>query len=321
MKLRSRTKAVLKVEKDVLRKGENKVPQILPATEAITASNAASPLLQLPQEVKNMIYEHALPGHQVIHVEGMQWGQETLRLSPCDEDTTEKEAELEFQTCPKDRDPLSIISSDRHIDCWNFWRDERDTYFSEPTLDISLLSSCRQIYHEAKYTLYATNTFSFRLPETLRSFMWSVGRGSAANNLAIRNVHLSIGIAVRQDEYTWNKALSLLVKKLPCLTNVCVIVDQDFRWPSPQVGTSGVQRVFTDPATGNNFFLRGILELRKLPLSGLVCIVAKIGYPYPTTKYGRIIAEVIAEDATSQWTQFQKVEWARFVKAAVLKSG
>lgn len=272
-----------------------------------------------------MIYEHVLPGHQVIHVEGMQSGQLTFRLSPCDEDTTEKEAELQFQTCPKDRDPLSTIMSDRHFECWDFLRDGTYAYFNAedwpPTLDISLLSSCRQIYHEAKYTLYATNTFSFRSPETLRSFMWNVGRGPAANNIAIRNVHLSIGIAVRQDEYTWNKALSLLVKKLPCLTNVCVTVDQNFRWGRPQFGTSGVQRIFTDPATGNNFFLRGILELRKLPLSGLVCIVAKIGYPYPARESAREKAWRIAEDAKSQWTQAQKVEWARFVKAAVLKLG
>ena len=46
MKLRSRTKAVLKVEKDVLRKGENKVPQILPATEAMYVHPFMSSKLQ-----------------------------------------------------------------------------------------------------------------------------------------------------------------------------------------------------------------------------------------------------------------------------------
>lgn len=268
-----------------------------------------------------MIYKHVLPGHQVIHVEGMRWGQGTFRVSPCDEDTTEKEAELQFQIAPKDRDPFSPSKSDRHSDCWSFRHRKKYTYIGEEDLilsvDTSLLSSCRQIYHEAKYTLYATNTFSFRSPESLRSFMCSVGRGPAANNLAIRNVHLSISIAFREDEYTWNKALLLLVKKLPCLTNVCVTVDQKFNLRRSQVGIAGVQRVFTDPATGNNFFLRGILELRKLPLSGLVLIVAEIGYPDPPGEW----TWMITEDATSRWTQAQKVEWARFVKAAVLKSG
>lgn len=83
------------------------------------------------------------------------------------------------------------------------------------SVDIGLLLSCRQIYHEAKYTLYSTTNFSFQSPKALSVFMCRVGHGPAANDIVICNFHLKLASDLERDEYTWNKALSLMVKRLP----------------------------------------------------------------------------------------------------------
>ena len=175
-------------------------------------------------------------------------------------------------------------------------------------LDIAILLSCRQIYHETIYTIYATNTFSFGSPRSLRAFISTIGHGPATNNLAIRKIHLDIRIDLREDEYDWNKTLSLMVKKLPGLNNVSISIDQYPYW----YGIADL-RSFTDPAQGSNFFLRGILKLRELPLSGLILIVTDSGY----SDDGSIEA---AEHLATQWTHAQRVQWALFVKGAVLGS-
>lgn len=256
-----------------------------------------------------MIYNHVLPGQQAIHVEHRPWKQGKFYLGPCYATSTEKENERKFHMAPEDRNSSLSSLFGQHDHCWSVI--EGGPHGAKCGLDIALLLSCRQIYHEAKYTFYATNTFSFESARALRAFMCRVERGPAANNLAIRKLHLEIQTGLIQDEYTWNKALSLMVRKLPGVNKVSVTIDRYPYWYD-----SGGQRMFTDPATGSNFFLRGILQLRKLPLSGLGLIVTDSG----GVDDGTIEASMAAEELATQWTHAQRVEWARFVKGAVLRS-
>lgn len=62
-----------------------------------TAGNAVSPLLQLPQEWKNMIYKHVLPGQQVVHLDSGHSTRRRFHLASCHENLTEKKAEQKFQ--------------------------------------------------------------------------------------------------------------------------------------------------------------------------------------------------------------------------------
>lgn len=240
-----------------------------------------------------MIYKHMLSGQQAIHVEHQPWSEREFDLIPCYATSTQKEDEQKFHMAPGDGSFSPPSLPQRHAHCGDVLY--RGLHRMTCGLSIALLLSCRQIYHEAKYTFYATNTFSFGSPRALRAFMSTVGHKPATNILIIRKIHLDIRIGLRQDEYTWNKALSLMVKKLPALNIVSVTIDQLPYW------YSGGSRVFRDPAKGSNFFLRGILKLRELPLSGLGLIITESGYPDD----GTIEA---AEDLATRWTHAQRVQ-------------
>lgn len=132
--------------------------------------------------------------------------------------------------------------------------------------------------------------------------MRGAGRSPEAKNLAVRKIHLSVDIVLRHEEYAWNEALSLMVQKLPEVNNVCVTTNQRPRTPP------GFQRTITNPAVGRNFFLRGVLELRKLPLLEFDLVVS--GCNYSETWVPR--------KTPTRWTQAQRVERAHFVKSVVL---
>lgn len=265
-----------------------------------------------------MIYEHVLPGQQIIHVELGRGAERQIRVyfSQCHERLTEEHAEQNFRTSPTHRNPSLPSFPDRHARCWNvlnfgFGSGQRPGMQRVTFgLDTALLFTCRQIYHEAKYTFSSTNTFSFRCLSALRAFMDSAAHGAAASNLAIRKIHLSIDINSRLDEYDWNRALPLMVQKLPGVNNVCVSTYQKLNRCRHTDALYGIERPFTDPATGKNLFLRGILALRKLRLSRLVVIVPESG----------VEGWIPVEEIATRWTHAQRVEWARYVKAAVLGS-
>ena len=207
-----------------------------------------------------MIYELVLTGQQVIRVEYTHWTKRQFHLGPCyenstkeeDENSTEEEAEHKFRT--------ALVPSllNRHTRCWDSFDIEshRRPGFPRVTLKLetALLFTCRQICQEAEHTLYATNTFAFREPDAFHAFMRGVGLSPGANNLAIRKIHLSVDIVLRHEEYAWNKALSLMVQKLPEVNNVCVTTNQR-PWTLP-----GFQRTITNPAAGRNLSFEAYLS-------------------------------------------------------------
>lgn len=132
--------------------------------------------------------------------------------------------------------------------------------------------------------------------------MRGVGRSPGAKNGAIRKIHLSVNVVLRHEGHAWNKALSLMVQQLPEVNNVCVTAKQRPRTPP------GFQRTITNPAAGRNLFLRGILELRKLPLLEFDLIVSECDYPKTW----------VLRKTPTRWTHAQRIEWAHFVKSVVL---
>ena len=269
-----------------------------------------------------MIYEHVLPAHEVIYVDyTFPWpsGDYTLGFKICREST-------------EHHGRFSLTHGDWHSKCYTtesqgpyrlhpgfdialFYRDMSSLWPPEwystpfegphrqyPSFDLALLSTCRQTYDEAKYTLYATNTFAFRWREVLLAFIRKFGKGTAANNLPIRNLNLFINVDDRRDEECWNEAFKLIVQKLPGLKNVCVRVDEGC--------CQGFEPEFGDPLNAEKTFLNGILKLRDLQLSSLVLdVVEGEEDPYE-------LDYVMPE----RLSPAQKVGWANYVKAAIMGS-
>ena len=243
--------------------------------------NAATPLLKLPQEVKNMIYEHVLPAHEVIYVDYIFPGPGsvyTMGFVRCRETA-------EHHSC------FSLSLGEWHERCYT--TESQGPHRQYPTLDLALLSTCRQTYAEAKYTLYVTNAFAFRCWDVLLEFIRKYGKGTAANNLPIRNIGLFINVEDRRDEECWNKVFKWVTKKLPGLKNVCVTVDERFC----RRGSLNAEKIF----------LNGMLKLRNLQLSSFVLDVIKCEKN-----------EHHIDWYPDRMSPTQRVDWANYVTSAIM---
>jgi hypothetical protein len=105
--------------------------------------------------------------------------------------------------------------------------DQRETHSfsdkdSKPYLQV--LRTCRQIYPEASRVLWATNTFSFTRPETLKAFM---NDRKTAQKQLLKNLHLTMTWNMKQHRRAWEKALTLtLVRSLKGLRTLHLRIEQ-----------------------------------------------------------------------------------------------
>ena len=272
--------------------------------------------------MKNMIYEHVLPTHEVIYVDyTFPWPSGSYTL--------------DFRICRESNEHhgrFSLTNGDWHCQCYtiesqgpyrlhpspqialhfNDWSSSwppgwystqfQGPHRQYPSFDLALLSTCRQTYDEAKCTFYATNTFAFRWHEVLLAFMRKFGKGTAPINLSIRNINLFINVNDRRDEECWNEAFKLIAQKLPGLKNVCVRVDEGC--------CQGFEPEFKDPLNAEKIFLGGILKLRDLELSNLVLDVVE----------GDEELDEMDNVMPERLSPAQKVDWASYVKAAIMGS-
>jgi hypothetical protein len=89
---------------------------------------------------------------------------------------------------------------------------------------VQVLRTCRQIYPEASRVLWATNTFSFTRPETLKAFMSD--RKTAQKQL-LKNLHLNMTWNMKEHKRAWEKVLTLtLVRSLKGLRAVHLRIEQ-----------------------------------------------------------------------------------------------
>ena len=82
-------------------------------------------------------------------------------------------------------------------------------------VDLNVLGVCRQLYEEANYLLWATNTFSFEDPKTFQKFFGSLNPAQKRN---LTSIHISTKIGwssnsnyhrARQDSNYWGTALNM----------------------------------------------------------------------------------------------------------------
>ena len=85
----------------------------------------------------------------------------------CQAEITEKEALNLFATSKSLW--YSPMAAERHADCHLYI-----LYKNPIKVDLALLGCCRQLYQEARLTLFSANTWSFRCPEEVLQF-WTAG--------------------------------------------------------------------------------------------------------------------------------------------------
>ncbi|KAN0102837.1 hypothetical protein V8E51_011150 [Hyaloscypha variabilis] len=172
-------------------------------TKAILKTNATnSPLLRLPQELRNKIWGYVL-GNQLIHIGLREWHQRyTSKLTNphlyntiCQSSITERKAyELSKTlknvqtTSMKPEEAKILLCGDRHAACYaDIAVKSCDNTFTLRGLDVSALTVCRQVYVDANPILWATNTWSFHMSSAWR--LWLENRNAIQRRL-LRKVHL-----------------------------------------------------------------------------------------------------------------------------------
>ena len=175
-------------------------------------SNTSPPLLNLPQELKDRIYELVLGG-LTFHVARLVPGalpnldcQSTFKL--CLAEITEKDVEQGLAR----ENPLKISQVTcvpRHGGCAT----------SRKRMDISLLYSCRQIYAEAKLIPLFSNTFLFSYGDYLLDFISYLSRHGTDRNLAVRSVSLEFSDL---ESDSWDTGLKAMVREMTRIKRISI---------------------------------------------------------------------------------------------------
>ena len=165
--------------------------------------------------------------------------------------------------------------------------------------ELDSLTTCRQVYHEARNVFFSANTFEMDRPSSVHLFLRHLHLGTH-RALSVRSLHLNIAIPDRNEERKWDNILHTLVEELYNVIHVYVDVEEEI-WNNCYSPTRR-----HSPALGKRPFLTGLLELKRLPLKTfeLAMVATRRRHRHSEDKYN--------------WTVDQKIAWARSMKMAIL---
>ena len=174
-------------------------------------------------------------------------------------------------------------------------------------VDLGLLRSCRQVYNEAHFIPYLTNTFSCADPRTLQEFVLSTAQGTKSNHLAIRSLFLDMVYDDHDCRSLWKIAISTCVRKLKALHKVSISIDMR-TWYFISYGD-----LTSDGKRCRDTLMSTIRGLKRLPLKTVTMVISDYG----TDQY------CIRQGMTYLWTPYrytldQKRTWVRDLREYIL---
>ena len=252
--------------------------------------NAKSLFLQLPLELKTLIYE-LVCGGQMIHIKKTNSG---LAHSLCSAECSEDEAQTIFDRS----DALYEDSNTENRYVLNF------SWLSGKTMKIGFLSCCRQMYMESRSVLYYNNTFAFDSATALRHFCLKTPRHSLD---IIRSVHMNVAICINRSylrgPWEWEQGFETITSSIPGLKRLHVGIELNYfiyEWHNPP------------ELPAQEILLRSILQAGKLDLA--VATVILWDHRIMSEEY----IKKIAHNPKIRWTLAQKQEWSRYVRRALI---
>ena len=271
-------------------------------TAAIAIHNASTPLLGLPPELKNKIYELVFGG-RVVHISQDQY-HDILKWDNriCYTKMTEEKAQEIFNNempdqwydwdCPR-----------RHGICHC-----RPFKNAPRSVRTTLLRTCRQLYNEAKYIPYSTNTFGFRSPEVLHNFISLTLLHGTEHPLAIRSIMIEPRRVCHQSDCEWEETLALTRRHFTKIEKLYVSFEQ---------GRANAEDITSEQPWLDSRFKKmkaAVLQLDKLPIKHVTVVVDDL------TAYEWLEAGAsLMLDLVWRWTLAEKQEWARDVKEKLLQ--
>lgn len=272
--------------------------------------NSTSALLRLPQELKDRIYELACGG-ELLHISYRQPENKFYNYI-CPASVSDQQVYEDFSTAVGFWNP-PLFKVERQIGSTRaqISKSSASVYQHEhclemrtgglllghPSLRLSLLRVCRQVYNEARLVPISRNTFAFEDPHLLRRFIDSI---SSIHRRAFRSVQLDMMLDSARIERAWNSAVFfVLVPHLRNLRNVDICIDLD------DYHTLLPDDRHIDPQ--DSAWMSDFLCLRHLPLKSATVIIRDKDSSY-----------TVWRDNT-RWTLTQKQRWATFIKNRILR--
>ena len=250
-----------------------------------------------------MIFGYVVSG-QLIHIRG-EWAFNHAIL--CSAPMSEAEAHERFYAIDKAlfEQPEKIYGR-----CNAYSRDVSRHRECKERFSLAILHSCRHIYHEVKDVLYFSNTFSFRNPSALPTFLGPLLKSSANPCFTIRSLHLEIQFCGEGDLDSWNKAIENIPIHLPNVQRLYINLDLGFTDPDDFVIT------YDASVPLKSCLLRGLYQLRMLPLKEVVVIIANEDWAFG--QRGEEWFSSLEDEL--RWTMGQKQEYATEIREVLLRS-
>lgn len=284
-----------------------------------SSQNDASPgLLQLPIEIRHMIYELVLGG-MFLHNSS---GHGQRRWSICRAKISEEDAQRRFDQA---KAPVWCAEDavDRHADCLRYVR-------RLPRLDLSLLLTCRQVHREATHILLSTNTFSFHTSALLQNFMGlnkpteSFGPfPGRRHRLAVCNIHLNISFPRTEDTWFWKMVVLKIAQALPNLRNINITLNQGAQLV--RYDPEGPWNIARDDAAHWEALMQSLLSLASLPLKSVTFdindrYIERRWFFCGGTHLPRVFEPYQTAEELYRWPLKKKQSRARAVREAILRS-
>ncbi|OCL03702.1 hypothetical protein AOQ84DRAFT_392084 [Glonium stellatum] len=164
-----------------------------------------SPLLDLPAELRNRIYEFVLGG-ELLHVYRSSYRDTGFHITICQSQSAEANSYKRFMDPSIDERAKITSKYTRKVSLQNYFT-VGDEYYVDPcssrhtrgecynagnpSLDLSLLRVCKQIYYEARLVPYSTNAFGFQSADTFNIFISTL---TPPKRSALEKLHLTRNI-------------------------------------------------------------------------------------------------------------------------------
>ncbi|KAI9707800.1 MAG: hypothetical protein M1836_000762 [Candelina mexicana] len=220
----------------------------------------ASPLLNLPPELRNYIYELVLGG-RLVHILGeSSFFQQKFDHCVCDNEVSEQAIYEESMEMIEDCPYTSRVDScdERHEGC------HEDFYEELGRIDPTILLTCRQVYQEARFIPFATNTFSFNEADHLSQFLSKL---FPVQRNAIHGIHIDYILEENASFKPWNDFFTVEnVKSLKGLRRLHLCIEQRFHCEVE------FYRHMREDAYQDVFF-QGFLKLQRLPLETVTVVM------------------------------------------------
>ena len=184
--------------------------------DSLVPSGPSSPLLRMPSEIRNKIWRILL-GDRLIHLEYL--GQipasavrrtetEIFRHIVCENDRPEDEM-VEESIRDSVTGDKEVIWRQPHFDCDHelaYDRYGNPSRWTHKSVFLKPLRVCRQIYDEASYVLWTTNTFSFN--DAAMTFYHFMSERATYQKELLKSLRLQMDWVWEEDK-SWNIALDM----------------------------------------------------------------------------------------------------------------